>query len=72
MLLNPLGVRPGCIPQCGEESRPGYAEIVLRGSWTVDGTYADVETQNKEGNTYLVVNNIRHAIPVQIKLKRNN
>ena len=56
----------------GEESRPGYAEIVLRGSWTVDGTYADVETQNKEGNTYLVVNNIRHAIPVQIKLKRNN
>ncbi len=54
-----------------EESRPGYAEIVLRGTWKLDGSRNNIELKQEEGNTRITVSEILHAIPVQIKLVQN-
>ncbi|WP_168442221.1 chondroitinase family polysaccharide lyase [Pontiella desulfatans] len=55
-----------------EEARPGYAEIVLRGKWRLVKENADVKTKVSGGRTRVVVNNIRHAIPVQLKFTGAN
>ncbi len=53
-----------------EESRPGFAEIVLQGRWRLAERVADVKLTGRAGCTRITLTNLRHAIPVQLKLQR--
>ena len=52
-----------------EASRPGWVDIILKGTWELAQPNEKITLKDRDGNTFISVS-IHHAIPVEFAMKR--